>query len=100
MHFKNFLFLLIPSTVVLEVYLHFRYLDLVGIVLSAKVMPRSRPRRIRAWIRICRTCGHEIVTLHLCLCVVLLQLQLQGLMVYHGATFEDHRRSCRRPSGA
>lgn len=75
-------------------YLHFRYLDLISIVLSAEIVPR--PRSLWIWIRICRT-RHQIAALHL-LCVALLQLQLQGL-VYHRATLEDHCRSS-SPTGA
>lgn len=51
-----------------RVHLHFRYLDLIGVVLSAEIVPRPRPRRVR----IRRTCGHEAASLHLCL--ALLQL--------------------------
>lgn len=53
-------------------YLHFWYLDFVRVVLSAEIVPRSRPRRIRVRVRVGRRGGNQSTALHLCLCVALL----------------------------
>lgn len=86
---------------VIYIYSQFWYLDLVGVVLPAKVVPGPRPGRIRVRVGGCGAARHKASAAPLDLGrlrVVLLKLQLQRRMMNDGTALQDYGRA--RPARA